>query len=373
MKRYLAIILSISFLISCQKNSNEYLVTGTIQGVPDGKKVTLKSVIENRPVEIAADTLINGKFEFKGSVSEPNIHVILIQGVQGRLPFILENAELDITLYKDSLDLSLIKGGKENHVAQKYVNDVSKFKKRNDSLMINFNKARQNNDTAFIKTFREKRQAINDENYKYNKEFLKNNSSSLFSVFLLENMSASGAMPVNETKEFYDSFPDNLKNSKAGIRIKERIDAVLATEIGAIAPDFTAPDPDGNQITLSGVRGKVTILDFWAAWCAPCRRENPNLVKIYETYHDRGLEIMGVSLDGNPRQKDAKQAWIDAIEKDNLTWPQVSNLNYFNDPVAKTYNIRAIPAMFVLDEDGKIIAKNLRGSALQEKISELLE
>ena len=360
-------------MVSCQKNSTEYVLTGTIEGVPDGKKVTLKSVIENRTIDIATDTLTNGKFEFTGSVTEPNIHVILIQGVQGRLPFILENAELDLTLYKDSLGLSLIEGGKENGVAQQYMRDVSRFRKKNDSLMIDLNKARQTNDTAFLKSFRVKRQAIKDENDKYNVEFLKNNSTSLFSVFLLENMSASGALPIKETKEYYEAFSENLKNSKAAIRIKERIDAVLATEVGALAPDFTAPDPDGKQITLSTIRGKVTIIDFWAAWCGPCRKENPNLVKIYEAYHEKGLEIIGVSLDGNPRQQDAKQAWIDAIEKDNLTWPQVSNLNYFNDPVAKTFNIRAIPAMFVLDEEGKIIAKNLRGPALKEKISELLD
>src|SRR5690606_17009896 len=144
------------------------------------------------------------------------------------------------------------------------------------------------------------------------------------------------------------------------------------TEVGSMAPDFSAPNPDGTRISLSDIKGKVTIIDFWAAWCGPCRKENPNVVKVYEKYHDKGLEIIGVSLDGAPNQKDAKAAWMQAIEKDQLTWHQVSNLAYFNDPIAKQYQIQAIPATFILDSEGIIVAKNLRGDALEAKIAELL-
>jgi peroxiredoxin len=153
------------------------------------------------------------------------------------------------------------------------------------------------------------------------------------------------------------------------IALKEREESI---SIGRKAPDFTSVDTNGKLVSLEAIKGKVTIIDFWAAWCGPCRRENPNLVRIYEKYHDKGLEIIGVSLDGNPRQKGAKDAWLNAIQKDNLTWYHVSNLQYFNDPIAKQFNINSIPATFIIDEDGLIVAKNLRGQALEDKIEELL-
>ena len=157
--------------------------------------------------------------------------------------------------------------------------------------------------------------------------------------------------------------------------IGKKIDAYIAQkeaqanlDIGKIAPNFSAPDPDGKIIALNDIKGKATIIDFWASWCGPCRRENPNVVKVYEKYHDKGLEIISVSLD-RPNQQ---SRWLQAIEKDRLTWHHVSNLQYFNDPVARMYNISAIPATFILDADGRIVAKKLRGSALEEQIASML-
>ena len=134
-----------------------------------------------------------------------------------------------------------------------------------------------------------------------------------------------------------------------------------------MAPDFSAPDPNGNQIALSDVKGKLTLIDFWAAWCKPCRAENPNVVRVYEKYHDKGLNIIGVSLDRKA------EAWKKAIIDDKLVWNQVSNLAYFNDEVAKLYNVNAIPAAFLIDANGVIVAKNLRGPALETKVAEMLQ
>jgi thiol-disulfide isomerase/thioredoxin len=178
----------------------------------------------------------------------------------------------------------------------------------------------------------------------------------------------------------YQGLDASLKTSAKGNEILVQIESIQKileaqkrTEIGAIAPEFSAPTPEGKILGLNDIKGKVTLIDFWAAWCGPCRRENPNIVKVYEKYHDKGLEIIGVSLDGNTRQTDPKAVWIKAIEDDKLTWHQVSNLNYFNGPIAKMYNIQSIPSSFILDAEGKIIAKNLRGPALEAKIAELLD
>ena len=134
------------------------------------------------------------------------------------------------------------------------------------------------------------------------------------------------------------------------------------------APEFTLADTAGTNVALSSFKGKYVLLDFWASWCRPCRIENPNVVRVYKKYHDKGLNIISVSLD----KAGQRERWLQAIEKDEMDWYHVSNLQFWQDPIARMYNVRAIPATFLLDADGKIIAKNLRGQALENKIASLL-
>jgi len=149
--------------------------------------------------------------------------------------------------------------------------------------------------------------------------------------------------------------------------LKEKAEKSKSTEVGAKAPEFTGPGVDGEQLALKDMLGKVTLVDFWAAWCRPCRAENPNVVAVYKKYHDKGLNIVGVSLDRKAED------WKKAIADDGLTWKHVSHVQYFNDPIAQMYNVDAIPAAFLLDENGVIVAKNLRGPALEAKVAELLD
>ena len=373
MKKFVLVFSILFSMLSCDSDPKGYVINAKIDGVQDGLKVTLKTFTNNKQVEVDTTTVKNGGFTFKGVIENPDIHIMSIQNTRGSLPFILENKNLDFTIYKDSLGLSKIQGSQANDDAQEYMNSISKFRKESEILRVGFMKARKENNTDSINSYKEKMQASGNKNKEFNINFVKESEPSLFSVLLLENLLNSNQLPSNEIREILNSYPPKLQESVSGQRMKEKIDASLATAEGSLAPDFTAPTPDGKEITLSKVKGKVTIIDFWAAWCGPCRKENPNVVKVYEKYHDKGLEIIGISLDGNPRQKDAKQEWLNAIEKDGLTWHHVSNLNYFNGPVAKKYNIRSIPATFILDSEGKIIAKNLRGPALEKKISELLD
>jgi len=137
------------------------------------------------------------------------------------------------------------------------------------------------------------------------------------------------------------------------------------TGSGQVAPDITLPDPDGKYQTLSSFRGKIVLLDFWAGWCGPCRRENPNLVAAYRKYHDKGFEIFQVSLDKT------KPEWVAGIKQDGLNWIHVSDLKFWNSPVARLYGIESIPANFLLNREGKIISRNLRGASLDEELSKL--
>ncbi|HAV55900.1 MAG TPA: peroxiredoxin, partial [Aequorivita sp.] len=138
-------------------------------------------------------------------------------------------------------------------------------------------------------------------------------------------------------------------------------------EVGSLAPNFSAPTPTGEMMSLKDALGKYTIIDFWASWCRPCRIENPNVVKVYNKYHDKGLNIISVSLD----KAEQKDKWLQAIKDDQMDWYHVSNLQFWQDPIAQQYSVRSIPATFLLDENGVIIDKNLRGAALEAKIATL--
>lgn len=167
-----------------------------------------------------------------------------------------------------------------------------------------------------------------------------------------------------EVEKMYESLTPRIKNAYLGRKLKTSIDNIKKTSIGSMAPDFTLPAPDGKNVSLSDYRGKIVLLDFWASWCGPCLREVPNVKKVYDKFHDKGFEILSVSLD------DKKDNWVNAIEKNDLDWGHVSSLKGWSCPVAKLYNVSGVPAMLLIDKEGKIVATKLRGDLLMEKVAE---
>ncbi len=166
-------------------------------------------------------------------------------------------------------------------------------------------------------------------------------------------------------KTFVEEFKE--KDPKTSAALAKKIANVSQLMVGGTAPDFTQNTPDGKPLTLSEMRGKVVLIDFWASWCGPCRKENPNVVKVYDEYKDQGFDILSVSLDSN------KDRWLSAIAKDNLTWAHVSDLKGWKNEVSQMYGISSIPATILLDREGKIIARNLRGPALEAKLKEVFK
>ena len=281
--------------------------------------------------------------------------------------FINENSPIKGTFYKDSLRNSKLDGGKNHELLDKYVSYMMDSGKKQQKITQDMRTAFTQQDTVTLTSLRAEAQEMQAKDEEYRTKFVKENPGSIVSALILSDMVS---MQVNaDYITLYDGLDPEVQNSVAGEKIKKYIDTNRSTSVGAMAPTFSAKTPEGDVLSMKDALGKVTIIDFWASWCKPCRIENPNVVKLYNKYHDKGLNILGVSLD----KETQKDKWIQAIDDDGLTWQHVSNLKFWNDPIAKMYNVRSIPATFILDEKGVIIAKNLRGKALEDKVAELLD
>ncbi len=373
----------ITVIISCNKaGKNEYIISGTVKGIADGKTVVLeKQDAMGQIVPMDTVKIKDGKFIMKGSAKEPEIMLIQIEAIQGKVPFVLENGDIKIVVDKDSLQKSKYSGTFNNNVFSKFNDDLTKFQKELQKKLMAFQTANMSKmkaaqeakDTIVINKLMKEYQGIQKEGMDFYVKFAEENPKALLSALIIDSMLNDPAVDLARAKKIYNSFSPEVKKYKPGKSIQTKLDKIAkpvpvaaAPNVGSVAPDFTAPNPEGKSISLKQSLGKVTIIDFWASWCKPCRAENPNVVALYAKYHAKGFNILSVSLD-----KEASD-WKAAIIKDKLTWNHVSNLKEFEDPIALQYGINAIPTIFVLDAKGVIIAKDLRGEELNAKIASLL-
>ncbi len=375
MKKIILSICIIAGIAACNQQPEGYTLEGTLTGdVENGTQVFLRTVGENnQPVDVDTAKVENGKFTFTGTADSPELNYIFIDKLPGYTAVILENGEIEFNAQKDSLGLAEITGTPQNEIFADYMEQSKELTQQAQSIQQDMQQASMKKDTATANSLRDEMMELQTEYKNFELDYIENHPDALISVLLIGNALGSGVITAEEAQAMYDKLSPEIKKTKAATTIQERLEAqnqaeanAKNTSIGAKAPDFTAPTPNGKELALNDALGKVTLVDFWAGWCKPCRAENPNVVKVYEKYHDKGLNILGVSLDRT------EEAWKKAIEDDGLTWQHVSNIAYFNDPIAKLYNVDAIPAAFLLDENGIIVAKNLRGPALEEKVAELL-
>jgi thiol-disulfide isomerase/thioredoxin len=375
-------LIALSFTIfSCSKVADgEYLITGNAKGVPNGKMVILKKKNDyGIVVNVDSTKVKDGKFELKGKVKEPSMFALFIKDLQQPIPFILETGEIEVKVDKDSIWKSEIGGTYNNEEFQKFNTKMNTVQKKLvDYQNKNFQKlmeAQQKKDNLAIENLKKGYNDIQKEMDDFMVKYPEENNESFISLLLLQGQFNSPKFNLDNFKKTFNKLDSSLKSTKIGKEIDAKLKAIdsnnkvkpEAALIGKMAPDFSGKTPQGTVVSLKQSLGKITIIDFWASWCGPCRKENPNVVALYNELHSKGLNIVGVSLD------DDSSKWNDAIAKDKITWTQVSNLKGWDqDPIAKLYKVEQIPTTFILDGSGIIVARDLRGEELRTKITQLL-
>ncbi len=365
MKNFNFLIILLIVLAACQSNNTSYKISGNIAGLDSGVVYLVKAQA-GAPLMIDTSDIVNGEFSFSGEITIPELHYLRLNDREYFAQFFLENESIDVKTYKDSLSSTVVSGSPETDVFNAYLDELELLSKQVRDLQGQYQTAIQRGNQDEIDRIEIDRKAALENMKVFAKNFVRENSTSVVAPFITLSQ-LTQQLQYDELKELMDLFPAEISESVYMVELKKAVDDLGKTAVGVEAPDFTMNDTEGNPLTLSSLRGKYVLIDFWASWCAPCRQENPNVVKLYNEYKDKGFDILGVSLDRD------KAAWLKAIEDDGLTWNHVSDLKYWQNEVAQLYGVRGIPYTVLLDPEGKIAAKNLRGQQLEDKLKELLQ
>ena len=360
MRKLLLSIVAASMTLGACNAQSGYKVTGTVEGLPDGK-VIIATINGNKLDTLAKADARNGAFEFTGTVSEPPGAYIMAVGQRGAIPFMLENAE--ITVHVGQQTGLAVTGSEGQKIYDQFM--AINMETQQEAMKLQQEYQSANGDMEKIQAVQNAYAQLMANAQAKETELIKANPDSYVSTFVIAT--GMGQMEYEQLKERFNLLGEKAKATAHGKAIAAQIAKLESTAIGQIAPDFTVTTPEGESISLYDIKGKVKLIDFWASWCGPCRGENPHVVEIYKEFHPKGLEIFGVSLDNN------KEAWVKAIADDGLIWKHGSDLQGWQSAPAQLYNVTGIPHTVLLDENNKIIAKNLRGEELKQKIAELLK
>jgi peroxiredoxin len=343
----------------------DIVIKGKIDGIKKGRLYMLARSSEESTDTLGSCDFKKGKFELKAVADEPLLVQLVVEGFSGGFTLFAEPGTSYKAYLCDGPDF-YINGGKLNTTYTVHMRKSDSLRAVIEELQTTYDAYRSSRKFRSASLVNDTLKREKDYLREFTTGFLADNDNVISAYTIYSNIVMRDAA-LKETKSMYASLGEGAKNSQYGRMIKERIDRLAKTQGGAKAPDFTLPDAKGNEVTMSTVKGKIKIIDFWASWCGPCRLNNPALKALYEEYHPKGLEIIGVSLDTN------KANWEKAIEKDGLTWINVSSLKGWNCDVVRLYNITGVPSVLVLDENNNIIATGLRGEQLKMFLHENLK
>lgn len=373
MKRTILIALACAPVLAVAQ-TGKYTIDGSLSAAYNSPaKIYLEYFPQGKTIKDSV-ILKDGKFHFEGALDSADpVMGYLILNKNGNGPrtrdytqVYLEKGDIKVSS-ADSLNDAKIEGTPTN-------NDNTAYRalmKPIDAAYESLEKAQeaatpdQKKSDDFQRGINQKEKEIEARESAINKKFIQEHPGSYLSMYVLQNY-AYGA-DYADIAPLFNGLSESVKETEAGKKFAERLPVLKSVAIGATAPEFAEADTSGKMVSLSSFRGKYVLVDFWASWCGPCRHENPNVVKAYNHYKDQNFTIVGVSLD----QPNGRQRWLDAIHHDGLDWTQVSDLKFWNNKAAVLYGVRGIPANFLIDPNGKIIAKNLRGNDLEDKLAQL--
>lgn len=369
-KSVFLVITVLGMASACQNATaaDGYEISGQLKNAPAGTVLHLSELTVNQFVEKGqTKTDASGKFTLKGVAATPGIFQLKVDEANQVLLLLDNKTHLQLSGDAKSLTATYtVKGSKDAEVLRQLTQVMQGTKGQLDGLSQRFNAAGQAGKTEEMKAIEKEYYVIQGGNTVKVKTLIRQNAATVVGGF------AVGAF-LNPEEEF--SFSDSIAaiqrranpNSPFTKELTARLEPLRATAQGTMAPEINLATPTGPKLALSSLRGKYVLIDFWASWCGPCRQENPNVVKAYNQFKDKGFTIYSVSLDQD------KAKWERAIASDGLTWNHVSDLAGWNSVAGAAYGVKAIPQSFLIDPQGKIIAKNLRGEALVAKLAEVLK
>lgn len=357
-------IISAIVLASCTtKVQNEFVITGDLDTTIDAK-LFLQKRLDGPLTTIDSTQITGGKFMIKGVIDYPEVYYLTVPATKSSVPLFVEASEIIVNIRTKDIDKTKITGSKTQAAYDAYLDRIDAFNatiKENYSM---YNTAMEVGDTEKMDYYDSLITVLDEQRSLFSKNFVLENPSSFISPYIVYRNSYT--YELEDLERAVNSFDTSLAHSVYSGFLNDYLAILKRTAIGQRYVPFSMLDSAGVEVSLNGYVGKnYLLLDFWASWCAPCREENPNLVALYNQYHLQGFDIFGVSFDSK------RDRWLKAIADDQLTWTQVSDLKGWENAAGKLYGIRSIPSNALLDTNGIIIAKNLRGDELRAKLEGL--
>ncbi len=363
-----AVILTFGLITlnAAAQKSQSFTIDGELIGLKDNSYIYLSSKWDNK-INTDSVKVKEGKFKFKGSTPETNMYWLYTDPkTQQFLIFFVDKGEVKVKGKASEMTEAAITAGNSQKEYVEYRGILKSFESKKNDLGVDFQKAQQSGDEATMKAKQDEYTLVMRDQITKTNEFITAHPASVVAAYAI--FSANQEEPDLESmQKNYDLLKDDVKKTKFGKLVSDLIATAKGSTIGYPIMEFSQNDANGKPISISSFKGKVVLIDFWASWCGPCRGENPNVVKAYDAFKDKGFDILGVSFD------QSKDKWLKAVEKDKLVWTQVSDLKGWGNEVGQKFGIRSIPQNFLIDKNGIIIGKNLRGEDLYNKLAEVMK